>query len=197
VLEILADAGFDLVHAFDTATLAHEPGLEMLADPARRLGLLVGNTRALWPRFLAERERDVDDPLDRYTERTFARAFAGEHVWLAHAQYDGAWLPIQRLADAVGFAHLAPTHLAIHPAFGPWIALRGVVTLVGDPPPTSRLTPPCRCGDACMRALALAMSSKDPANWIALRDSCTVGRNHRYDDDQLHYHYIKDRSLLR
>jgi len=34
-------------------------------------------------------------------------------------------------------------------------------------------------------------------DWIALRDSCNVGRNHRYDDDQLLYHYTKDRALLR
>jgi hypothetical protein len=198
VLATLADAGFDLVHAFDTAAVAHEPGLEMLADPARRLGLIVGNTRALWPRFLAAADLDIPDPLDRYTERTFARAFPRERIWLAHQQYDGAWLPIQRLADVTGFAFLAPTHLVIHPTFGPWIALRGVITLVGDPPPARPpMTAPCRCTEACTSALARAMCSEAPADWIALRDSCNVGREHRYPDAQLHYHYTKDRALLR
>jgi methylmalonic aciduria homocystinuria type C protein len=203
VLATLADAGFDLVHAFDTASLANDPQLAALADPARRFGLLVGNTRALWPRFLTARRADAelaacDDPLDRYTERALARAFPDERIWFAHAQYDGAFLPIQRLAAAVGLAFLAPTHLVIHPTYGPWIALRGVITLVGDPPPAREaMTAPCQCESACTSALARAMCSEAPADWIALRDSCTIGRNHRYAEDQLSYHYTKDRSLLR
>jgi methylmalonic aciduria homocystinuria type C protein len=192
----LADAGLDLVHAFDTAQVAREPGVAMLDDPARRLGLLIGNTRALWPRFLAAR-RDEDDPLDRYVERAFERAFPGERVWLAHRVYDGAFVPMQRLAQAVGLAHLAPTHLSIHPTYGPWFALRGVVALAGAPVERTPITPPCRCARACTSALERAMSSKDPASWIAVRDACPIGREHRYSDDQVHYHYIKDRSLLR
>jgi len=197
---VLAEAGFDLVHAFDTAAVAHE--FPFLADPARRRGLLVGNTRALWPRFLAARRADPEllaasDPLDLYTERTVAHAFPGERVWLAHAQYDGAWIPIQRLAAAVGFAHLAPSHLSIHPTYGPWFALRGVIALVGDPPATRTTCAPCPCDTACTDQLARAIASQDPRDWIALRDSCNVGRNHRYGDDQLLYHYTKDRALLR
>jgi len=194
--DALTEAGLDLVHAFDTAAAAREPGLAMLGDPTRRLGLLVGNTRALWPRFLAAR-RDEPDPLDRYIERVFERVFGGERAWLAHVTYDGAWLPIQRLANAVGFAYLAPTHLSIHPTYGPWFALRGVVALAGDPVERAPITPPCRCARACTSALERAMSSKDPASWIAVRDACPIGREHRYTDDQVHYHYTKDPSLLR
>ncbi len=192
----LAEAGLDLVHAFDTAAVASERGLAMLADPTRRLGLLVGNTRALWPRFLAAR-RDEPDPLDRYVARAFERVFPQERVWLAHVAYDGAFVPVQRLAHAVGLAYLAPTHLSIHPTYGPWLALRGVVALAGQPVERAPITPPCRCARACTSALASAMSSKDPASWIAVRDACPIGREHRYSDDQLHYHYTKDRSLLR
>ncbi|MGE5185558.1 MAG: hypothetical protein ACM31C_26020 [Acidobacteriota bacterium] len=202
-IDTLAHAGFDLVHAFDAAITADDPQLAKLADPARRLGLIVGNTRALWPRFLAawraDRALAADtDPLDRYTERALASAFPGERVWLGHATYDGAFLPLQRLAERAGLAYLAPTHLSIHPTYGPWFALRAVVLVAGDPPVSpATVPPPCRCARACTSALAEAMSSKDPESWIAVRDACPVGREHRYPDDQLRYHYTKDRALLR
>jgi methylmalonic aciduria homocystinuria type C protein len=200
--QALADAGFDLVHEVDTAAIARELALPWLADPARRRGVVVGNTRALWPKFLAARRTDPElaaapDPLDRYTERTLARVFAGDRVWLAHARYDGAWIPIQRIAAAAGLGHVAPTGLVIHPTFGPWIALRAVVTLPGEPPPRrAPARPPCRCGEACQRAFARAAETCAADDWIAVRDACPVGRAHRYGDDQLRYHYTKDRALL-
>lgn len=197
-MDALADAGFDLVHAFDTASV----DVAAIADPERRRGLLVGNTRALWPRFRAALAADPalaasSDPLDLYTERTLARAFPGERVWFAHVQYDGAFLPIQRIAAAAGFAHLAPTHLAIHPIYGPWFALRAVVALPGPPPAPIELAAPCRCEAPCHDAFARAVASTDPRAWIAVRDACPVGRAHRYSDDQLAYHTTKDLELLR
>ena len=76
----------------------------------------------------------------------------------------------------------------IHPTFGPWVALRGIIALAGDPPPAAApIAPPCRCAGACTDALARAMRSEDPAHWIALRDSCTVGSEHRYGDAQLRF----------
>ena len=32
--------------------------------------------------------------------------------------------------------------------------------------------------------------------WAALRDCVTVGRDHRYSEAQLVYHYTKDREVL-
>jgi len=191
---VLAEAGFDLVHEFDSAVLARDVELAPLADPARRRGVLVANTRALWPRFIAAYRADRElqaatDPLDLYVERTLSRAFPGERVYFVHAQYEGKWLPFQRLAQVAGFAHLAPTHLVIHPVYGPWIALRGFVLLAGEPPVTRVLPPPCTCGERCTAAF-------DRGDWLAARDACPIGREHRYGETQLAYHYSKDRSLL-
>jgi len=87
----LADAGFDLVHAFDVAAAAREPGWEFLADGSLGVGLLVCNTRALWPRFVAamrDPALEADrDPLDRYTERTIEAAFPGAPVYFGHREY--------------------------------------------------------------------------------------------------------------
>jgi len=193
---VLADAGFDIAHAFDTALVG-----ELLPASDRRRGVLVGNTRALWPRFLAARAADPalaasDDPIDDYTEAAIARAFPGAPAWFVHRTYGGAFLPFQRLAVAVGLGVLAPTQLVIHPIYGPWFALRAIVLTEGEPPPpVPAPTTPCCNGDCALR-LQAALAGGGWRAWLAVRDACTVGRAFRYSDAQIAYHYTKDRALL-
>src|ERR1700759_2490357 len=94
-LATLAAAGFDLAHTFDASIVAREPGLGVLAGDAR-LGILIGNTRALWPRF-TEAMRDPAlaaerDPLDQYTERCLGAAFPGARIYYGHRCYRGAFV---------------------------------------------------------------------------------------------------------
>lgn len=184
----LAARGFDIVHAFDARIapwLAHD-----------RAAYLVGNTRALWPPFV-EAMRDPalaaePHPLDRYTERTLEHAYPDARIVYAHRQYDGAFHPFQQLAVDAGLAALAPTHLLIHPVYGPWFALRAVV-LVDEEPPTrcTKVAQPCRCDGVCEAAFAKALASQDDWRaWLAVRDSCTL-RDARYSDEQIRYHYTK------
>jgi cyanocobalamin reductase (cyanide-eliminating) / alkylcobalamin dealkylase len=191
-LATLAAAGFDIAHAFDAAAAAREPGLDLLAGEPR-LGLLLGNTRALWPPF-REAMRDPAlaaqrDPLERYTERTVDAAFPGARIYYGHRPYGGAFLPLQRLAVATGLGALAPTHLVIHPVYGPWFALRAVVVLDGDPPARAPIAPPCRCDASCGEALSRAQQSMDWRDWLAVRESCSL-QNWRYGEDQIRYHYV-------
>jgi len=193
-VEQLAEAGFDLVHAFDTAIAAREPGLERLAGRERR-GLLIGNTRALWPRFVAAMRDPAlagdGDPLERYTEQTIATAFPGARAYYGHRRYDGAFLPMQRLAVATGLGALAPNQLVIHPIYGPWFALRAVVVLDGEPPPAcAPIVQPCRCDASCATALEAALASSHWRAWLAVRDACAL-RAWRYSDEQIEYHYTK------
>jgi methylmalonic aciduria homocystinuria type C protein len=192
---VLADTGFDIAHEFDTALLADDAQLAALVDPALRLGVLVGNTRALWPIVRGMIAGDAD-PIDRYTETTIARAFPGARAWFAHRRYAGAFLPFQRIAVATGLGALAPTQLVIHPRFGPWFALRAVVVRAGDPPQRAPL-PPYRCTGDCEAKLARALARDgDWRAWLAVRDACTVGRDARYSDEQITYHYTKNRGLV-
>lgn len=201
----LADAGLDIAHPFDAAEIAREPGLAALGAHGR-LGILVGNTRALWPRFLAARRADPElaaarDPLERYVEAALARACAGRadvRVFFGHRRYAGAFLPFQRLAVAAGLGALAPTHLVIHPIYGPWFALRAVIVGPGEPPSAPAAAAlPCTCGAPCSDAIARATASGSTwRDWLAVRDACPIGRDWRYDDAQLRYHYTKDPAAL-
>jgi methylmalonic aciduria homocystinuria type C protein len=188
---MLVGAGFDITHRFDAAAAAREPGLAMLASD-ERLGILIGNTRALWPRF-TEAMRDPalaaePDPLDRYTERQVAAAFPDARVYYAHRRHDGEFLPLQRLAVVTGLGALSASNLVIHPDYGPWLALRAVVVVPGNPPARAPIAQPCRCDASCGAALAAAQRSTDWHDWLAVRDRCSL-RAWRYSDDQIRFHY--------
>jgi cyanocobalamin reductase (cyanide-eliminating) / alkylcobalamin dealkylase len=192
---VLADLGLDIAHAFDPARVA-----EFVPAQGRR-GILVGNTRALWSPFVAAVHADrelaaASDPLDHYIERAIAAAFPGAPAWFSHRRYDGAFLPFQKLAVATGLGVLAPTQLVIHPIYGPWFALRAIVLVDGDPPPVPVAPSVTCCNGDCRARLDVALASRDWRTWLAVRDACNVGRAYRYSDEQITYHYTKNRALL-
>jgi methylmalonic aciduria homocystinuria type C protein len=186
VNQALAEAGFEIQHAFDAHAVARELG--WLAG-AERCGILVGNTRALWPRFVAARPAGPD-PLERYTEAAIAQAFPGARVYFAHRRYDGAFLPFQRLAIATGLAAAAPTGLVVHPVFGPWFALRAIVLVDAEPVARAPIAKPCTCDGSCEAARDSALHGGDWRAWLAVRDACSL-REWRYSDEQIRYHYTK------
>jgi methylmalonic aciduria homocystinuria type C protein len=192
-VDALAAAGFEIAHTFDAAAAAREPGLAMLAGAAR-LGILIGNTRTLWPPFTQAMQDPVlaaePDPLDRYTERVIDAAFPGARCYYGHRRYDGKFVPLQRLAAATGLGALAPTHLVIHPIYGPWFALRAVVVIDGCPPSRDPIAQPCCCEASCAAMFVQAQRSKDWRDWLAVRDSCSL-RAWRYSEEQVRYHYIR------
>jgi methylmalonic aciduria homocystinuria type C protein len=205
----LTDVGFDIVHPFPAHDVAGlDPAFAPLVPDARHtVGVLVGNTRGLWPHVMAARQNGpatyVEHPFDRYTEINVSGVIhdpASCTVIYAHARDErGRFFPFQRLAVAVGFAALAPSQLLIHPTFGPWFALRAVIIGMGEPPPLSpRVALPCACAEhRCVATFDHAMAHpEDWRAWLAVRDACPIGRAYRYDDDQLAYHYTKDRRYL-
>lgn len=180
-------------------------------DRPDSLAVLIGNTRALWPRLLDamrddDRLRHAPDPVDRYTMSVVGAAAerigARREVRWAHT-VGAEMVAMQRLAQIAGLAYLSPALLAVHPQFGPWIGLRAVVCIdvpgpAGDPP---ALAPPCdACDEGCRRALSDVIERSAAAatwrDWLAVRDACPRGREHRYDDDQIEYHYTKNLASL-
>lgn len=181
--------GFAVIHPFDASWWDGAPALPAVG----RLGIVVGNTRSLWPHVQSACRGGEQDPVDRYAERAITaaaeNAFERAHdiVWAHHVDPP---FPVQRLAEAVGLATLSPSHLAIHPDHGPWWALRAVVVVDAEPPVSRRRVDLCSpCDKPCMRPFAHAQNSGDWRAWLAVRDACPVGHASRYSDEQVLYHY--------
>lgn len=185
----------------------------------RALTVIIGNTRALWPVFRRALADDPalaasSDPLDTYAAQVIGAAVTAACApsGVAHAiryapEPPPRRLAMQRLAEVAGLATLAPSHLAIHPIYGPWFALRAAIVLDLDGP--APRTPParaCDCARGCQPALDRALAAGAPTSadelrerwrlWLAVRDACPVGRAHRYADIQLRYHYTGERACL-
>lgn len=219
-----AAGGFDLCAATRAEAYNVRVPDELRVPDFGRPGALVvvvGNTRALWPAFAQALAADPSlaaaaHPLDTHAARVIGAAI--DAALAAHApgaRRDVRFAPeppprrvaLQRLADAAGLAYLAPSHLCVHPTYGPWIGLRAAAVIdVDGPPPPPPIAPPCDCATGCGPAFARALAAGPPRDaaelrdrwrlWLAARDACPVGRAHRYGDDQLHYHYTVDRRRL-
>jgi methylmalonic aciduria homocystinuria type C protein len=180
---------------------------------ARTRGLIAWATADWWTDFITDWRRDPAlraeaDPVERHSEREIAAAMASRAervaIWFAH---DEPPPPLQRIADRFGLAPLAASYLNVHPVYGPWIALRAFIAIDADGPPTEPAPPAaCDCEAGCLPAFRRAMAASEGADgdpvaprwrdWLAVRDACPVGREHRYSEQQIRYHYTKDRSVL-
>lgn len=211
LVERCTQGGLDLVRAFGLAAFHAQATPEhRLPSFAREnpLALVVGNTRALWPAFVAAlrtrpERRSLAHPLDAYVEETLCAALDG--VSVRHAIFWGhkkPRIPLQRIAAAAGLAELGPAHLSVHPEHGPWIGLRAVVVFDQDASdgtlePAPNVSHCAGCHRPCVPALERALRQPgEPGAWIAVRDACPVGQEARYGPEQLRYHYTKDRSVL-
>lgn len=222
----LRPAGFDVLGAVNVGaynrTLASEHEgfrLPELRDE-RDLVLVVGSTRRIWPLFLRACARAPLDreahPFDTYSRLRVGRAASevANELGLQHAiRYSFDRTPqavaIQRLATLSGVAELAPIGLCVHPAHGPWFSLRAAVLFDVEGPAPHAASPTCStCSSRpclaardemlgrCAGALDESAFQVDWRAWLAMRDACPVARSARYDEQQIRYHYVKDRSIL-
>jgi methylmalonic aciduria homocystinuria type C protein len=163
------------------------------------------------------------DPFDRWTAARISEAVARalpmavaralRHVWEGPPRL----VPMQALAVHVGLGVRGPAGLVVHPERGPWIAFRAALIVAlpfPGPTPSEQLNPaPCgMCRERpCVPAYERALAASNPAAtsarsaglgpawapWLALRDACPVGRDVRYSESQIRYHYARDRAALR
>ena len=138
-----AVAGLDLSAAFPVAEYNRSvPEAYSLAtfDREGPFGIVLGNSRAFWPKFLeAAREsealRESEQPLHDYVTDTIGRLVhalpvAHEVRW-AHTS-EPSPVAMQRASMIGGLAHTSPSYMSIHPEHGPWIGLRAVIVLNAD-----------------------------------------------------------------
>lgn len=232
-LRRLQEAGLDVVHPFSVIAAQNLLGPEITLPSAATespLGLIVGNSRALWNPFVtspeaAQKDPPLPHPLDQYVERSLSEALGLSELKFTLA-YSHTLLPqpvpLQRIADAAGLAHLGPAHLSVHSTYGLWWALRAVVVLE-FPFSEAQLSPGgpaprvCEgCPAPCTRALeeALQHHSEPPAPkhvqlatsplrlsnhaqaWARIRKVCPIGQEYEFSGPQMKYHYDKSRVAL-
>jgi len=222
----LRHIGIDWVVRRGLGTVRDEFQSLELSWPARDnpLGILIGNTLAIWPHFLAHVRAEPDlsrheHPLDTWVERSIRSALdqmgANATPYFAHHKYLRGYLPLQHFAQQLGALALSPSHLSVHPEYGPWLALRALIVLDleaddgaasgGVFPPA---TEPCAsCAAPCRAPFELAAQNSSPLEgaqrvvghwqqWLRVRDACPQGRPFRYSDEQISYHYARDRRAL-
>jgi methylmalonic aciduria homocystinuria type C protein len=215
----LAGAGLDLVAPLSVAAYNARVPPEWRAPTLGRpdaLGVLVGNTRALWAPFVEALRReparaDAAHPLDAWVRERVGAAMRDvdrrhEVRWSSDPPPRGA--AMVAAAEVAGLAWRSPAQLCVHPEYGPWIALRALIIVDADPPPPAAAAPACgACDHGCAPAVAAALRATPAPDgaaiiaewerWLAVRDACPLGRAHRYPADQIAYHDRRDRALLR
>jgi len=168
---------------------------------------------------------NLKDPLDTFLKSSIVDVvarFCGTTAYDIHWPWESGerLVSMQRVATACGMCyHDGETQLSIHPRFGAWLAFRAVVVLDApglDCPPPERLG--CLLSErekaAAREAMAAALRASDEVNlcsqlhgvkgmerdvrlaWAALRDCVELGRDERYSDAQLTYHYTKEQAVL-
>lgn len=175
---------------------------------ANALGLVLGNSRAFWDCLVVAMREDAalfasDDPIDDYVVRVVGECVAAipfaSEARFAH-ELPPRRVAMQKLADVASLAPLSThSHLNVHEIYGPWIGLRALIVVDVDGPAVVNPMPlPCvDCPSTCGPALERAIGGADWRDWVAVRDACPVGREHRYSEAQIRYHYLKDREALR
>jgi len=195
--------------------------LPTLAGPSS-LAIVLGNSRAMWRPFLRGLQADPSlldllHPLDAWVERQLLAALEGLDPQPSSIHQvngpDSRSYSMQRAAVATGLVGMTPTRLAMHRQLGLWFGLRAVLLFPLPGPERPVHSGPIACGGCserpCVPALeralgrpaagaeAPSMAIRDHWEpWLALRDSCPEGRQHRYGELQLGYHYSKQRRYL-
>ena len=215
----LGAAGLDLLAPFDVRSyndLVSAHGRLAPLDTVDRtacLALLVGNTRAIWPHLRRAVVDDPEllnqDPVDRYVDKALRDCVEIlEPQAIVYPSHRKATHLVSMLhaAEASGFAGRGPAHLAVHPVHGLWFALRAVVVVDWEPvvaPPELKIDLCSGCEAPCVTALEAAMAeggdvpyapgtSAHWRHWVQVREVCPVGRDARYTDAQIRYHYTYD-----
>jgi len=193
---------------------------------AHTLGLLIGNTRDMWPALKAHANADPSNWIGEHVRPDPVDDFAALAVGAAAKALQAAtgtapatrfsqdmetdkFVHMQLLASICGLTH-KDNHsmLSIHETFGPWLSLRAAVCLDADAPlgldqpdpiphPNPRSVPLIK---AHMEAILEPGHTAGWRDWLRGRDivgDFDPARAHRFSEDQLAYHYTKHYDLLR
>ncbi|MCG8668999.1 MAG: hypothetical protein MI867_06265 [Pseudomonadales bacterium] len=217
--ERLHKAGLNLQHSFLIADLPQEIRDQLVISSQsqqeyRQLLLLGHGGKELW-QALETAKIKSNDPVDDYTVQQIRDFLAQEFPGISfEIIYPGEHpVGLQKLGELAGWHFPSPFRVGINDYWGTWFAYRAVVLLenvIAEPSSGSQTnykspcvecaTKPCveRCpvgavsvdgfdADACMQYRKSPQSAC--RHTCLARVACPVGSQHRYSDEQLHYHY--------
>ena len=209
VKEKTLGAGFDLVQPFEVHWYNKNVDKKYHLPTYNRkntFGILIGNSRYLWPHFRQEISQNTklkksSHPLDQYTRQTILKILEEIEIpwsvfWAElHAPFKIAF---QKLASISSLADLSPSHLNVHPKYGPWIAFRSAIVFnVPGPHKKSKSINLCKpCPKPCMKPFQKALRSNNWKDWLKVRQACPIGQEFQYSKSQTLYHYTKTRRSL-
>ena len=170
--------------------------------------------------YLKENREFLEDknPLERYCEMFIVKETEGEcnkndlkfSVHFSHHTGDKL-VAFQKLTHTSGLAFFSKeAFLNIHTQYGPWFALRAAIVFDSSLPESFSLpeaiNPLSQEESIRLQNIfeqTLEYHKQHPNDkttwkkWLELRDSVSVGVDHRYFEEQALYHYTSDFELLR
>ncbi|MEL7274685.1 MAG: hypothetical protein AAGK33_14760 [Pseudomonadota bacterium] len=176
-------------------------------------GLLIGNIgSSLWPAFSTSPEFSDGgkDPLDRWTVSQLG-PFAQRLGATVRYPFGRPFWPFQDYAKRATGMDNSPLGLLIHPQYGLWMALRGLIVFEGDFAVPTRPVDwhPCeRCVEKpCLQTCPVSAFTDDGYDYVSCRAhvasaaggecfsggclarrACPVGEGFAYDEDHQAFH---------
>ena len=224
-VEFLAEHGLNLFATLPCEGLPHEIRQAMLAEGIplqdyRSLVLIGHGGRRLWQALTAFGMLTAD-PVDHFslvmTRRFIAEFLDAPPVLMLYP--GGHTIPLQRLGTLAGWHHPSPLGLGINETYGLWFAYRAAF-LTTLPLPSIKnptTTSPCEmclnkpCIGACPAQAVQGVDQFKVSACVAFRLqaqsvcqdrclsrlACPVASEHRYEPEQLNYHYNHSLSSVR
>jgi len=179
--------------------------------------------KRMWSALCAERPPPWSsaNPVDDFSLDSVRAHLEGElGVQRWAPLYPGTTLvPLQELGTLLGWHQASPLLVGISPEFGTWFAYRAVVVADTELPVTQASegrVSPCEtcvekpCLDACPgaalttgtlsigRCVDFRVADGSPcADRCVAREACPIGVEHRYERDQIGYHYGASLATIR
>ena len=187
-------------------------------SPYRQLILFAHGGGQLWSSLnspIGNARQDRDNPIDAFSTaaisdylKTLDPKMRFTFLYPKHSS-----VPLQQLGALMGWHHQSPLKIGINSQWGLWFAYRAAVLVDSNFAQSKPLTNSSPCNDCapgevkpCVKACpAHAMDNGDfdleacmdyrledgsqCANRCIARNACPVRVEHRYSDEQMHYHY--------
>lgn len=207
--EALAKRGLDICEEMNTSWYNDvKPKPEMVSFPADKLGMLIANSKAIWPHFQRWHralEQPIANPFDQFIAEQLQSALDEANIKpndIYYVQDMTRLVAFQRLAQTTGICMFDnDIHLCVHEKYGPWFGLRALLVLEEQGPQCERPTAPVIVLDeeeikASVKCMEAALAGEGWQMWAQMRQCISYGKKYAYSKSQLEYHHSKNQQIL-